>query len=78
MSTGVFPVREEHFGPKCVHCGKGAFGGMRCTECKALLEMGDHYMHQEIDPGDPLLPGIEGASISRVVCIGCAAKEALR
>lgn len=77
MVTGVYPVREEHFGPKCVHCGKGALGGMCCIDCGAELKGGDHYMHREVDPGDPLLPGIEGASVREVICVGCAAREAL-
>jgi hypothetical protein len=76
-TTGVFPVREEDFGPKCVHCGKGAFGPMHCMDCGSELGLGDHYMHREIDPGDPLLGGAAGASISEIICVGCAAKEAL-
>lgn len=75
--TGVWPVREEDFGPKCVHCGQGAFGGMRCMDCGSDLKMGDHYMHRETDPGDPHDPGLGGASISEVICIGCKAKDEL-
>jgi hypothetical protein len=74
--TGVFPVREQDFGPTCVHCGKGAFGGMRCSDCGAALRLGDHYMHREVEPGDPSVPGIAGASVQMVICVGCAAKDA--
>ena len=75
--TRVWPVREEDMGPKCSHCGERAFGPMHCMDCGASLNVGDHYMHREVDPGDPLLPGIEGAPVYEVICVGCAAKEAL-
>lgn len=75
--TGVYPVREQDFGPKCFHCGKGAFGGMRCMDCGAELKLGDHYMHRLVEEGDPLLPGAEGAEINEVICVGCKAKEEL-
>lgn len=77
-STGVFPVREQDFGPKCAHCGERAFGAsMRCGDCGAELKVGDFYMHRELDPGDPLDPGMGGAAIYEVICVGCAASEAL-
>ena len=77
-TTGVYPVREEDFGPKCAHCGERAFGdGMRCCDCGADLKLGDHYMHRELEPGDASIPGIGGAAIREVICVGCAAKEAL-
>jgi hypothetical protein len=77
-TTGVYPVREGDFGPKCIHCGKGAHGPMCCAECEAELGLGDHYMHREVDPGDPDDPNpFTGAPTYEVICMGCAAKEAL-
>lgn len=76
-STGVYPIREQDFGPKCCHCGKGAFAGPVCMDCKEPLEMGDFYMHREIEAGDSILPGVAGAAVYEVICIGCKAKDAL-
>lgn len=75
--TGVYPVLERDLGPKCVHCGRGAFGGMQCMDCDQPLELGDHYMYRTVDEGDPSLPPMEGAPVYEVICVGCAAKEAL-
>lgn len=74
-STRVFPVREKDLMP-CVNCGHHLHG-MRCMDCEAELSVGDHYMHREVDHGDPLLPGIECAPVFEVICVGCAAKEHL-
>ena len=74
--TGVYPVRPEDLGPKCNHCGERALG-MTCMDCGDELKVGDHYMHRVVEEGDPLLPGIEGAEVREVICVGCKAKEAL-
>lgn len=77
-NTGVYPVTEQDFGPKCHHCGKGAFAGPVCMDCKQPLELGDHYMHREIVAADPdAAHPWAGAPVYEVICVGCKAKEAL-
>jgi hypothetical protein len=77
-NTGVFVVRDEDCGPACVHCGRRAHGdGIRCTSCGTDLAVGDRYMHREVEPGDPGGLGVEAASINEVICVGCAAADAI-
>ncbi|MDQ8043860.1 MAG: hypothetical protein REI11_04605 [Patulibacter sp.] len=75
-NTGVFDVRPSDLGPECPHCGERP-GGFACTRCAVPLGIGDRYMRAELEPADPSLPGVAGASISEVVCIGCATHDAL-
>lgn len=75
-TTGVYPVRLEDLGPPCPHCGEPTLG-FGCVDCGAQLQPGDHYMHRILTEGDSSLPDMEGASLSEVICVGCAAKEAL-
>lgn len=75
--TGIYPVRDEDCGPPCAHCGKRSFDVPTCSTCGTALEVGDRYMLRELDPGDPLLPGVEGASVSELICVGCAASDAI-
>jgi hypothetical protein len=74
-TTGVFPIREKDLDP-CENCGHYRHG-MRCMDCDADLDVDDHYMLRGIAPGDPLLPGIQGAPIFAVICVGCAASAAV-
>ncbi len=69
-STGVFPVDENTLGPRCPHCSEMT-NSMQCADCGTDLAMGESYMLREIEPADPGLPGVEGASVSMVVCLGC-------
>jgi hypothetical protein len=77
-STGVYPLTENDLKPLCPHCGESMRGLPRCGDCGEKMKLGDHYMHRELDPGDPDDPDpIAGASTYMVICVGCAAKEAL-
>ena len=69
-TTGLWPVEPHKHCETCT-CD----GSMRCAECHTLLKVGDFYMHREIEPADPLLPGLEGASIQLVICVGCKAHD---
>jgi predicted RNA-binding Zn-ribbon protein involved in translation (DUF1610 family) len=73
--TGLWPVRKEDLGLECPRCGYQH--GMRCMDCEAEFKIGDFYIHRELDPGDPHLPGVEGAAIHEIICVGCGAKEAV-
>lgn len=75
--TGVFTVDAAMIGPECPHCGERAGHPPICTDCAATLNVGDRYMLREIEPGDQLVPGVEGASVNEVVCVGCAAIHAV-
>lgn len=70
--TGVYPVRVEKHCPSCT-CD----GTIFCCRCDAELKIGDHYMLHELEPGDASIPGIEGASVSEVICVGCAGQTML-
>jgi predicted RNA-binding Zn-ribbon protein involved in translation (DUF1610 family) len=73
--TGVYPVTEQLLKPICPHCGESLYGLPRCMDCGEPFKLGDRYMYRVVEAGDPLLPGIEGAEVREVICIGCAAWE---
>lgn len=77
-TTGVYPVERE--GPDkrpCEHCGKLPNVGFRCSDCDCLLGLGDHYTHRRIgDMSSPLTGGVEYPCYE-LICLGCAAQEAL-
>lgn len=75
-STGVYPVDGHFLKPFCPHCGESMHGPPRCMDCDEVIPVGSHYVHRELDPGDPLLPGMAGAAVYTLLCLGCAAKEA--
>lgn len=72
-TTGVYPVREQDV--LCPGC-KQTHMGMRCVECEAEFEVGDHYTHRHVGDGT-MAPGLPEAPIYEVICIGCAANEAM-
>lgn len=72
-STGVFPVRERDV--LCPGCKKTHIG-MRCGDCEAEFQVGDHYTHRKIGEA-PSLMGDGDAPVYEIVCLGCAAQEAL-
>jgi hypothetical protein len=71
-STGIYPV-EVH--KHCETCS--CDGSFLCSSCDTELQVGDFYMHREIEPGDPLLPGAAGAAVYEVICMGCKAHDEL-
>ena len=74
--TGVYPVTEQDLGIRGPNDPYAH--GMRCMDCEADFKVGDHYTHREVEASNPLLPGIEGAAVYEVVCLGCAALEAVK
>lgn len=71
-STGVFPVREQDV--LCRGC-KQTYLGMRCSECDAEFQVGDHYTHRRIGEASSLASDDE-CPVYDLVCLGCAAREA--
>jgi hypothetical protein len=68
-STGIYPV-EVHKHCETCSCDGTTF----CCDCGAELRVGDFYMHREIEAEGPL-PGLAGAAVYEVICIGCKAKD---
>lgn len=73
----MFPVDEQTLKPICPHCGESYGGPPLCEDCEEVIPVGSHYVHREIVAADPLLPGIQGAPVYTLLCLGCAAKEQL-
>lgn len=76
--TGVHVVSGDMLGPICAYCGERAGEPPVCTDCGAVLNVGDRYMLREVAPGDPFGFGIEAASVSEVICVGCKALDTTR
>lgn len=75
-NTGVYPVDQHALKPFCPHCGESMGGPPCCMDCGEVIPVGSHYVHREAQAGDPSLPGVAGAPVYELLCLGCAAKEA--
>ena len=73
-STGVFPVREDDV--LCHGCKK-TYLGMRCSDCETEFKVGEHYTHRQVGEA-PSLMGGEDCPVYELVCLGCAAQEAVQ
>lgn len=72
--TDVWPVTEQLLGIRGPNDPYAH--GMRCMGCGDEFKLGDHYTRRVVEDGDALLPGVEGAAVYEVICLGCAALAA--
>lgn len=72
--TNVWPVTEQNLG---IRGPDDPYAhGMLCTDCEAEFKLGDHYTHRLVGEG-AMAPGMPECPIYEIVCLGCAAQEAV-
>jgi len=74
-TTGVFPVNKRMLVSINAE-GELEHSGMRCGDCRDPFVAGDHYTHRHVGRGT-FIPGMAEADMYEVICLGCAALEAL-
>jgi hypothetical protein len=74
-TTGVFPVTKRML-VSINDEGELEHSGMNCMDCEDSFAAGDHYTHRHVGRG-ALAPGMAEADVYEVICLGCAAMEAL-
>lgn len=72
--TNVWPVTEKDLGMRGPDDPYAH--GMGCVDCGEQFKVGDSYSLRTVAEADRGLPGVQGAAVCHVICLGCAAAEA--